>query len=114
MNPQEDNIQLPAVDPSAVNQPSQDPVAPTHSVSPQANSTAPQNMPQVMPSSSTGQAASPAVAGDVDLIEKEWVEKAKSIVNSTTGDPHAQSQKINEMKADYIQKRYNKTIRSEE
>jgi hypothetical protein len=107
MNPQEDNMQLPAVDPTAVGQSPQRPDAAGQSqqVSPP--------VPAAMPSDLQSQAG-PAVAGDVDLIEKEWVEKAKNIVNSTTGDPHAQSQKINQMKADYIQKRYNKTIGSEE
>lgn len=56
----------------------------------------------------------PEVAGDIDLIEKEWVKKAKDIVMSTQGDPFRQNKQINEMKVDYIKKRYDKTIRSSE
>lgn len=50
-------------------------------------------------------------AADADLIEKEWVEKAKQIVAHTTGDPFMQNKEINKMKADYIKKRYNKDIK---
>jgi hypothetical protein len=53
----------------------------------------------------------PLVAEDLDLIEKEWVRKAKDIVAATLGDPYRQNQKINEMKVDYIKKRYNKDIK---
>lgn len=58
--------------------------------------------------------SSPATADDIDLIEKEWVEKAKQIVHSTQGDPHAQSQQLSQMKADYIKKRYNRVIKAEQ
>jgi hypothetical protein len=50
-------------------------------------------------------------AADLDLIEKEWVIKAKQIVASTHGDPHKQNKEINKIKADYIKKRYNKDIK---
>lgn len=53
----------------------------------------------------------PHVADDVDLIEKEWVEKAKEIVARTKLDPYAQSAEVSRMKADYIKKRYNKDIK---
>ena len=55
----------------------------------------------------------PAVADDLDLIEKEWVEKAKAIVAQTRTDPHAQNQELNQFKADYMSKRYNKQIKIE-
>lgn len=58
--------------------------------------------------------AAPSVhltAADADLIEKEWVEKAKQIVAQTTGDPYTQNKEINKIKADYIKKRYNKDIK---
>lgn len=55
----------------------------------------------------------PAVAEDLDLIEKEWVEKAKSIVEKTRTDPYAQNKELNRFKADYMQKRYNKDIKIE-
>lgn len=56
----------------------------------------------------------PAVADDIDLIEKEWVEKAKHVVQATIGDPYNQNKQINKIKADYIKKRYNRDIRTNE
>ena len=53
----------------------------------------------------------PMTADDGDLIEKEWVNKAKKIVESFREDPHRQSKELTLFKADYMQKRYNKTIK---
>lgn len=53
----------------------------------------------------------PPVADDVDLIEREWVHKAKEIVEQTQGDPYAQNKEISKVKADYIKKRYNKDVK---
>lgn len=53
----------------------------------------------------------PAVADDIDLIEKEWVEKAKEIVSKTRTDPFAQNQEMNKVKAEYLKKRYNKDVK---
>ena len=52
----------------------------------------------------------PATAADEDLIEKEWVDKAKEIVARTQGDPHAKSNELTGLKKEYIQKRYGKTV----
>lgn len=52
----------------------------------------------------------PQIADDIDLIEKEWVEKAKEIVSKTKENPYLQNKAISEIKADYIKKRYNKEI----
>ncbi len=52
----------------------------------------------------------PTIADDIDLIEKEWVEKAKEIVDKTRSNPYLQNKAISEMKADYIKKRYNKDL----
>lgn len=46
-----------------------------------------------------------------DLIEKTWVEKAKKIVESTRDDPYRQSEELTLFKADYMKKRYGKTIK---
>lgn len=54
------------------------------------------------------------VADDTDLIEKEWVAKAKNIVMQTKNDPHQQTQKLSVVKADYLKKRYNKEIKVSE
>ena len=55
-------------------------------------------------------ADAPAVADDVDLIEKEWVDKAKAIVARTRDDPNKQNLDINRFKADYLKTRYSKDI----
>jgi hypothetical protein len=49
-------------------------------------------------------------AQDADLIEKEWVERAKSLVSQTQDDPYKQKNEMSKIKADYIKKRFNKTI----
>lgn len=56
----------------------------------------------------------PAVAADNDLIEKEWVIKAKQIVEQNREDPYAQIREINRFKADYLKKRYNKDLKVNE
>lgn len=53
---------------------------------------------------------SPIVAADDDLIEKEWVEKAKRVISETKNDPFAQEQAVSRLQADYLQKRYGKVI----
>jgi hypothetical protein len=56
-------------------------------------------------------AATPATADDTDLIEKEWVIKAKQIVEQTRDDPYRQNNEMHKIKAEYIKKRYNKEIK---
>lgn len=55
---------------------------------------------------------SPAVADDVDVIEKEWVDRAKKIVEETKDDPHQQEIAVNQLQADYLMKRYGKQVKS--
>ena len=55
-------------------------------------------------------AAGPATAADDDLIEREWVEKAKKVVAETRNDPHAQDLAVGRLQADYLKKRYGKTV----
>lgn len=54
------------------------------------------------------------MADDADLIEKEWVTKAKKIVDQTRNDPREQSKQMYHVKADYIKKRYNKDLKVNE
>lgn len=54
---------------------------------------------------------SPLIADDADVIEKEWVQKAKAIVNQTKEDPHRQSAELSNFKHDYMSKRYGKDIK---
>lgn len=56
----------------------------------------------------------PPAANDTDLIEKEWVEKAKQIVDHTRNDPHEQQRALAQMKAEYMKKRYNRDAKSDE
>lgn len=51
-------------------------------------------------------------AADGDVIEKEWVEKAKKLVATTRTDPYQQVREINQLKAEYLKKRYNKDIKT--
>ena len=53
----------------------------------------------------------PAIAEDVDLIEKEWVNKAKNIVEQTRNNPTEQSKKLGEFKASYVKARYGKDLK---
>ena len=55
--------------------------------------------------------AAPAIADDGDLIEQEWVIKAKLLVMRTSQDPYEQNKQLAAFRADYLQKRYNKTIK---
>lgn len=56
----------------------------------------------------------PQVAEDNDLIEKEWVAKAKKIIDDNRENPKIQSKEMNLFKADYMNKRYNKIIKISE
>lgn len=66
------------------------------------------------PNTSTPATTTPLVAADEDLIEKEWVDKAKEIIEQTRDDPHARTQKVNELQRDYLQKRYGKVVGASE
>ncbi len=61
-----------------------------------------------------GMAALPDDATDTDLIEKEWVVKAKDIIVHTQNNPYEQQKAMSHFKADYMKKRYNKDIKLED
>ena len=77
-----------------------------HPIAPTPSSTAQSSSMPVMDDSN------PQVAEDSDLIEQEWVDKAKAIVEHTKSDPYKQNVEMNKMKADYIKKRYGKDIKA--
>lgn len=52
----------------------------------------------------------PLVANDDDLIEKEWVDKAKKIIADTKDDPYRREMEVNRLQADYLKKRYGKQL----
>lgn len=54
----------------------------------------------------------PMVANDDDLIEKEWVDKAKKIIMQTKDDPYRREQEVSRLQADYLRKRYGKELGS--
>jgi hypothetical protein len=91
----------------APQQGAQNPVAPPVQL-PNANQ--PMTAVQGQPTSSTAA----MIADDVDLIEKEWVHKAKEIVERTKDDPYTQNKQMNEVRAEYLQKRYNKVVKPED
>ena len=55
-----------------------------------------------------------AAASDGDRIEQEWVDKAKAVIARTQDDPYLQKDQMSRIKAEYIQKRFNKTIKTDE
>jgi len=69
---------------------------------------------QVASSDPAATTTTPLVASDEDLIEKEWVDKAKEIIEQTKDDPHARTTKVNELQRDYLQKRYGKVVGASE
>lgn len=53
----------------------------------------------------------PALAADDDLIEKEWVEKAKKIISDTKDDPYKQEEAVSRLQVNYLKKRYGREIK---
>lgn len=74
----------------------------------------PDNTATDTPVQDQSQTGSPAIADDVDVIEKEWVDKAKSIVSSTKDNPHMQEKEVSKLQADYLMKRYGKKMKTVE
>ncbi len=52
----------------------------------------------------------PLIAKDDDLIEKEWVDKAKKIVDETRNDPHQRENEVSKLQIDYIKKRFGREL----
>jgi hypothetical protein len=70
-----------------------------------------------MPNAQSNQSNSnnnPQSAEDNDRIEKAWVTKVKHVMSTTLHDPYEQNKQFMLLKADYMQKRYGKIIKSEE
>ena len=56
-------------------------------------------------------AGNPVIADDVDVIEKEWVDKAEEVIEKTAGNPHAEEEAVEDLQIDYMKKRFNKDIK---
>ena len=54
----------------------------------------------------TTSVAGPTIAADEDVIEKEWVDRAKKVVNDTKDDPYERSNQVTALQSDYQQKRF--------
>lgn len=52
----------------------------------------------------------PASAADDDLIEKEWVDKIKKVIEATKENPYKRELEIGKLQRDYIRKRYGREI----
>ncbi len=73
-------------------------------------------LPTIQPVQDSGSGAisatpTPVAAADDDVIEKEWVNKAKKVINATKGDPYAKEREVSKLQADYMQKRYGKQVK---
>jgi hypothetical protein len=66
---------------------------------------------QAIPSNTVVNSSNPSTADDVDVIEKEWVDAAKNIVQKTKSDPYQQEQEIEKLQIDYLKKRYGRELR---
>lgn len=53
-------------------------------------------------------------AADVDRIEKVWINAAKTVAAKTRSDPYTQKIEMSKVKADYIHKRFKKTIKTDD
>jgi hypothetical protein len=80
------------------------PALPSHLYAPSAT-------PQPATDTSSIASGNPTVASDNDLIEKEWVDKAKKIVQQTRDNPYEQEKEVSKLQADYIKKRYGKDVK---
>lgn len=59
---------------------------------------------------STVPSDTPLIAGDDDLIEKEWVDRAKKIVTETRNDPYSREEAVSKLQSDYLKKRYGREL----
>ena len=50
------------------------------------------------------------IANDDDLIEKEWVDKAKKILAQTKDDPYKHEKEVSKLQIEYVRKRYGRII----
>jgi len=107
---QQDLGQLASSSPAADPAPAQQALIATNPLPTSVSSDAVVPQQQTGGSQGPGLAPTPASADDVDLIEKEWIVKIEEIIHHTTADPYERSRQMALLKAEYLQKRYNRTI----
>jgi len=66
--------------------------------------------PVTMPIVDDATAANPLTAQDDDVIEKEWVDRAKTILSNTKDDPFERGKQVSSLQRDYLKKRYGKDL----
>lgn len=98
----------------AVDSASQGPITAMPTVDPSQFATTATTAPVATSDDQAGASGAVATAGadDADVIEKEWVVKAKTIVNNTRSNPNQQSNELSKFKAEYIKKRFNKEVKT--
>lgn len=62
------------------------------------------------PAANVGVVDDHLIAEDSDVMEKEWVDRAKKIIAMTSDDPYLEAQEIGKLKATYMKKRFNKDL----
>lgn len=80
------------------------PLQPPPSLTPPAPATPPPPAPPAV-------GPAPSTAGDVDVIEKEWVNQADKIIEQTKGDPYVEEEAEEALQQDYLKKRYNHDVK---
>lgn len=53
-------------------------------------------------------------ASDSNRIEKQWIERAKVVIAQTKENPFAQKNEMSRVKAEYIEKRFNKKLKTDD
>lgn len=71
-----------------------------------------QTIPQPVPQAtvSDDRQSTILVADDVDVMEKEWVERAKKVVSLTSNDPYLEAKELYKLKNAYMKQRFNKEL----
>ena len=68
-------------------------------------------VPHASQQATTDQAEPAAVEDNLDVLDQEWADKARDIVEKTKNDPFLQSRELNKVKAEYLKIRFNKHIK---
>lgn len=72
--------------------------------------TLPVSLPSVSTTQSDAQKTTavddPLVANDGDMIESEWIKRAKKVVHETANDPAERDDEVSELRVDYQGKRF--------
>lgn len=61
-------------------------------------------------SATAGDDSAAMLANDDDLIETEWVNRAKKILDETKDDPYKREYEISKLQIEYIRQRYGRII----